>query len=81
MVLQFGGVSGVGRLPEVYDGPDVEGAAIGTEEIGREPAVPEHGTDVARRIHVHASHAKVAWLHPCQMVYEYLHDASTGGRP
>jgi hypothetical protein len=29
---------------------------------------------VARRIHVHAGHAKVAWLHPCQMVYKYLHD-------
>jgi hypothetical protein len=36
---------------------------------------------VARRVHIHACHAKVAWLHPRQMVYEYLHKPPTGERP
>jgi hypothetical protein len=29
---------------------------------------------VARRVHVHASYAKVAWLHSRKVVYEYLQD-------
>ena len=74
MVLQFGGVSSIGRRPEVNNGPDVEGTAAGTEEIKGEPAAAEYRTDVARRVHIHACHAKVAWLHPRQMVYEYLQD-------
>src|SRR5215207_7803582 len=60
-----------GRRPEVNDGPEVEGTAVGTEEIGGQPAAPEDGTDVVRRTHVHAGHAEVARLHPCQVVYEY----------
>ena len=74
MVLQFGGVSSIGRRPEVNNGPDVEGTAAGTEEIKGEPAAAEDRADVARRVHVNTSHTKVAGLHPCQVVYEYLQD-------
>jgi hypothetical protein len=69
MVLQFGGVSGVGRRPEVHDGSDVEGSSTGTEEINSEPATAEDRADVARRVHINTSHAKVSGLHPCQVVY------------
>jgi hypothetical protein len=74
MVLQFGSASGIGRRPEVHDGPDVEWSAAGTEEINGEPAAPQDRADVARRVHVHASYAKVAWLHSRKVVYEYLQD-------
>ena len=74
MVLQFGGASGVGRRPEVHDRPDVEWSAAGPEEIKGEPAAAEDRADVARRVHVNTSHTKVAGLHPCQVVYEYLQD-------
>src|SRR5215210_6496440 len=64
-------MAGAGRRAEVNDRSEVEGAAVRTEEFGGEPAAPEDGTDVARRTYVHARHAEVAWLHPCQVVYEY----------
>ena len=81
VVLQFWGVSGVGRRSEFDDGPDIEGTAVGTEEIGGEPAAPEDRADVARCVHFHARHAEVARLHPCQVVYEYPHVPPTGERP
>jgi hypothetical protein len=74
MVLQFGGVWGVGCGPEVNDRPHVEGSAAGAEEIDGEPAVAEDRPDVATRVYVHARHAEVARLHPCQVVYEYPQD-------
>jgi len=73
-VFELRGMAGVSRRPEVHDGPDVEGAAVGTEEIGGEPVAPEDRADVAQRAHVHAGHAEVARLHPCQVVYEYPQD-------
>src|SRR5688500_7521885 len=73
-------MAGVGRRTDVDDGTEVEGAAPGTQEARGEPAVPENGADVARGVHVYAGNAKVARLHPRQVVYEYLHDV-TGGRP
>ena len=79
MVFQFWSVSGVGRRPELHDGPEVERPAVGTEEIGGEPAAPEYRTDVAWRVDFYAGHAKVARLHPRQMVYEYPHVSPTGG--
>jgi hypothetical protein len=36
---------------------------------------------VARSIHVDTSHTEVAWLHPRQVVYEYLHIPPTGELP
>jgi hypothetical protein len=74
MVLQFGGVWGVGCRPEVDHGSNVEGPAAGTQEIYGEPAVAEDRTDVTRRVRFQAGDAEVAWLHPGQVVYVYLQD-------
>jgi hypothetical protein len=71
-------VSSVGRRPEIYDGPDVEGSTAGPEEINGEPAAAEDRADVAWRLYLNASHAEVARLHPRQMVYQYLHIPPTG---